>query len=297
MARLLHKLTNKKVSVLTHSYGINVGYQGILEFSPKERGEIFESFVSVLGPWLGSYMPFDYLSGEIWNPLPIDIPTDQYQYMLTRLGVVYTLSPKDTYTRFKDASWVKRTLELSDYYKNNKGKKPFSWMPQRDTLCDEEMRNLPIPEGVPKEMWDTRLGCNFGLSDMRELATVAGKKWDISEIKQFLEKYSSNKDAGILWENFGTYKESAFDNFNVTTYFVVQNNIDTAAQKTFTGTVKNNPRLLNQDGTTRKTIAGDGTVPFMSQLGPAFKWADEFDAKPSQGKPVKIIHYCNDYLI
>lgn len=42
-----------------------------------------------------------------------------------------------------------------------------------------------------------------------------------------------------------------------------------------------------------KKIPGDGTVPTVSQLGPAFKWAEEFDRKTRGAGPVKIIHYCN----
>jgi len=40
--------------------------------------------------------------------------------------------------------------------------------------------------------------------------------------------------------------------------------------------------------------SGDGTVNFVSQLGPAFKWAEEFETSPKDQRPVKIIHYCND---
>lgn len=42
-----------------------------------------------------------------------------------------------------------------------------------------------------------------------------------------------------------------------------------------------------------KKIPGDGTVSLVSQLGPAMKWADEFDSKMPGAKPVKIVHYCN----
>lgn len=144
--------------------------------------------------------------------------------------------------------------------------------------------------------FSTRKACDLGITVMRDLSTVGGKKWDISQIQEFLKKYSNNKDAGILWKNFSTYKESAFENFNVTTYFVVQNNIETAGPRSFKGVDKKNPKNLIQKGYIDNKIPGDGTVPFASQLGPALKWAEEFDQNPNKTKPIKIVHYCNDYF-
>jgi len=34
-----------------------------MEFSRKERNAMFNDFISVAGPWLGTYQPFDFLAG------------------------------------------------------------------------------------------------------------------------------------------------------------------------------------------------------------------------------------------
>ena len=51
-------------------------------------------------------------------------------------------------------------------------------------------------------------------------------------------------------------------------------------------------RSLSQPKKTIK-IAGDGTVPLISQLGPGIKWAEEFENKVPGAKSIKFIHYCN----
>lgn len=63
MVEALYEISGKKMVVLTHSYGLNVGFQGVLQFDRAERDKYFESFISVGGPWLGAADPLSYLVG------------------------------------------------------------------------------------------------------------------------------------------------------------------------------------------------------------------------------------------
>jgi len=101
-----------------------------------------------------------------------------------------------------------------------------------------------------------------------------------------------------MWSHFNTYNESAFENFGVRAFFIVQNNVPTNYETTYKAWDKSDPRLVSQEAADKvvKMNAGDGTVTFMSQIGPAFKWADEFEnpSKDALTRPVKILHYCNN---
>jgi len=97
-----------------------------------------------------------------------------------------------------------------------------------------------------------------------------------------------------MFKNFNTYNASKFDSLGVRVYFVVQNNVQTQYEIEYTKWDSKDPTVVDQSSSKKIMAAGDGTVNFMSQLGPAFKWADEFQASPKDQRPVKIIHYCND---
>lgn len=125
--------------------------------------------------------------------------------------------------------------------------------------------------------------------DFHSLAKVGKKLWTNREAFEYLSKYGAHKQAGTLWKNFNTYKESAFENFGLKTYFFLANNLGTPY---FNRYDEKSASELSQPLST-VNIPGDGTVTLVSQLGPAMKWADEFDAKLPGANPVKIIHYCN----
>jgi len=189
MAELLFNLTGKKVTVVTHSYGVNTGYQGLLQFDKKRRSEVFGDFISVMGPWLGTYMPFDYLIGGDFLSGAVEIPKATIDKSMTNMGVLYTLAMKDTYIRFKNESWIKKTLQARDYYQDGKGTKPFSFLPDRDTICDAESRKVYQTEkieDIPVPGAKIYLACDFGITEPTTLVKVAGKTWTLSETEEFL---------------------------------------------------------------------------------------------------------------
>lgn len=97
-----------------------------------------------------------------------------------------------------------------------------------------------------------------------------------------------------MFKNFNTYRESKFENFGVRVYFVVQNNAQTPYQVEYTKWDSKDPTVVDLSNAKKIMGAGDTTVNFVSQLGPAFKWAEEFETSPKDKRPIKIIHYCND---
>jgi len=97
-----------------------------------------------------------------------------------------------------------------------------------------------------------------------------------------------------MFKNFNTYIESKFDSLGVRVYFVVQNNVKTEIETEYTKWDSKDPTVKDQSSGKKNMGPGDGTVNFMSQLGPAFKWAEEFETSPKSQRPVKIIHYCNN---
>jgi len=200
------------------------------------------------------------------------------------------------WTRFKNTAWAKKTSTMIEYYNGKVEKNPFEWMPSREKLCNQEQKEIARSQSVKGQSIPgvkTWMACDFGLAPMTELAEVGTKKWQISELKTFQQKYATKPDAWKLWKNWNTYKESAFENFGVLTYFVIQNNLPTPSETKYTGVAKDG-RTLIQEGKVQLKKPGDGTVPWASLLGPIFKWAEEFNPKDPKTAPVKLIHYCNN---
>jgi hypothetical protein len=204
--------------------------------------------------------------------------------MMENLPVLYNLTPKDTYERFAESSWVKKMLQRRDYERNKNSENPWKWLPSRDHQCKPGYCDThKCTDGFFRHQ------CWFGIADFRVLAKVGKKEWTNAEAFQFLSKYGAHKQAGTLWKNFNTYKESAFENIGLKMYFFMANNLGTPY---FNRYDEKSASELSQPLSTKK-IPGDGTVSLTSQLGPAMKWADEFDSKMPGAKPVKIVHYCD----
>lgn len=299
MAEQLYTYTNKKIVVAGHSYGVNVGYEGLSLFPKERRQKIFKSFIAAGGPWLGSYIPLDYQMGGEFSIGGMALPKGPEGLMkvFASLGVLYTLNPKDMWLRFADTPWMKKTATMVDYYNGKVEKNPFDWMPVREILCNKSQRSIAKTEtlesGTPVPGAKLWMSCDFGLRPMTDLGTVGKTNYNLSQVGEFQRKYASRPDAEKLWKHWNTYKESAFENFGLTTYFVVQNNLDTPHATTYSG-VKKDGKTLIQKNKKQEMGAGDATVPFASLLGPIFKWAEEYNPKDPKTKPVKLIHYCNN---
>ena len=280
----LFALTGKKIMVATHSYGINTGYEGMLQFNAQERQKYFSGFVSIGGPWLGAGDPLSYLAGMsvaefgIFGKLKLD-------GAFGNLPVLYTLTPKDTYERFAKEDWVKKTLQLEEYYKHKSDTKPFDFMPERKELCTVDEFNKAQSRS------DFTSQCTTDIVDYQILAKVGDKTWKISEAQEFLKKYGTGDRAEEYYKAFNTHEESAFENINIPAYIFISNFLSTPYYNEYEEPKKEGDRLPQPKK--KIPMAGDGTVPLISQLGPGFKWATEFEAKKPNTKPVKIIHYCN----
>jgi len=281
----LYAMSGKKILISTHSYGINVGYQGMLLFTEEERQKYFKGFVAIGGSWLGAGEPLEQLIGINGGiPLIAEINLDKF---MGNLPAMYTLSPKDTYERFKNEDWVKKTLELRDYYNHKSDKKPFDFMPNRQDFCSKDAYN------IVKSREDFVGQCDLGIVDYEILAKVGDRTWKISEAEEYLKKYGVGERSAEYYKLFNTYKESAFENLNIPVYNFVANNLSTHYYSTYDELENVTEGTKLSQSKTTEMISGDQTVPLISQIGPGFKWAEEFTAKKPRTKPVKFIHYCN----
>lgn len=180
MAESLYEISGKKMAVLTHSYGLNVGYQGVLEFKREERNKYFTSFISVGGPWLGAGDPLTYLTGmdlvNLGSMFPVKVSGTG---MMENLPVLYTLTPKDTYERFAKESWVKKMLKRRAYELNEARENPFSWLPGRKQLCEKFARKEVAKDKSSNGIF--RYQCEFGIEDYKILSKVGKKFWTNSQ--------------------------------------------------------------------------------------------------------------------
>ena len=285
-AENLYALTGKKMLVSTHSYGINAGYEGMLLFSKTEREKYFSGFVSIGGPWLGAGDPLSYLLGL--NGVDFGVVEMNVDDVMGNLPVLYTLTGKDTYERFKDTTWIKKTLLLKDYYHRRTTEKPFKFMPDRDTMCSDSLYHK-------QKSTNSKIvnQCTIGLENYDTLATVDDRTWKMSEAQEFLKKYGVGKNPEEWFKLFNTHDTSSFQNMNIPTYIFLADNMSTAYYNKYSQLEKpQGNRKLSQPKESIYT-AGDGTVPLISQLGPGIKWAEEFENKVPGAKPIKFIHYCN----
>ena len=214
-----YALTGKKIVVQTHSYGINAGYEGMLLFSKEEREKYFERFISIGGPWLGAGKPVEFLVGL--GAADFKITEINIGDVMGNLPVLYTLTPKDTYHRFQHTSWIKKTLQLRDYYNRKSDVKPFKFMPEREALCNTE----DFKSSMKKSSFVYQ--CTIGLEKYEILAKVGERIWKISEAQDFLIKHGVGNNPEQYYKLFNTYNESAFENLNVPTYIFLSDSLST----------------------------------------------------------------------
>merc|ERR1711935_724305 len=207
--------------------------------------------------------------------------------MMENLPVLYTLTPKNTYQRFAKESWVSKMLMRRDYEIGTRHGNPIPWLPKHSQLCTAVAKKLVKEDKSGLKIF--RYQCESGIVDYKILAKVGNRTWTNSEAEAYLAKYGIHKQASTLYKNFNTYKESAFENIGLKTYIFMANNLGTPYYSTYT---EESASKLSQP-IVADLIPGDGTVPTVSQLGPALKWAEEFDKRVKGAGPVKIIHYCN----
>ena len=79
----------------------------MMQFSEEERQKYFGGFVTIGGPWLGANKPLAWMTG--YSAFNFGTEPFIVNKTLENYPVNYALSPKDTYERFSDSSWVKKT--------------------------------------------------------------------------------------------------------------------------------------------------------------------------------------------
>jgi len=98
------------------------------------------------------------------------------------MGVLYTLTQKDTYLRFKDTNWIKKTLKMRDYYETGKGTNPFKFMPTVQEICEAEAiksseTGIIKATQIDKNEVKIFMACDFGMKIPETLITTPNKTW------------------------------------------------------------------------------------------------------------------------
>lgn len=284
----MSEMVNKKVIILAHSMGNLRTAYFLWNASQEYKDKYVKNYIAVAPTWIGSAKVISYLTcGSETYTFPFhsgfDWPT--FKKTVANFSSMWQMVPYGTYETQKDTAWMKKIMKRIDY-ENGKSQDPvFKWLPTKEERCFLD--------------WPSNPNCRSGLYVLDNYGSDKdGTPITNKNLKTMLNKLSWNPESNYFWEG----RESRFEdlpNFGVDLTVVFSQMLPTELGYDFkvdpVEWVTDKNKFCTEKTGGFKTIwkPGDTSVPSTSAVTPALKFAEDFDNKVANAKPVKILEICS----
>lgn len=305
LIRSMYALTGKQVTLIAHSQGTLITYQGAMALPEKERIEKVARTVLIAPAFGGS----NFADRIFWNLNPsivysqtaediflTGMPYDDYHDMFVSFSVFASMKPKNIFAndKLENEDWVKKIKARKLYEDSGNspdGTIPLSFMRGQNDLCTAEQRATlkTLPE---KNQFAAQ--CTNGLELIEKYAQINDNLYKLNESWDAINKYSSMSQEDIdMQRQYDT--ELSLDNPKVPTNIVYTNHIATPHYLELKIPENETKHTHFVDPEKVHYIPGDGTISAESQMIAGLKWATEFDKGVEGAKPVHMIQACDHF--
>lgn len=287
----LNTLTNKKVTIISHSFGGLITHYQLNKLDSSYKQKVVKQWIAMATPFLGGTKAFKLtLSGS-----------DNLMYMHNYFGLefkaaiegfsanigTFQLLSRDPYTVLKDEEWFKSIQKRTLY---EEGLIPYEltdlkFLPPKEAFCSPA-NYISVPQSCVLGLYDTSK--NFTVK-------VGEDEFMMTEADKLFEKYNIVKTASELFKL--TYNDEMFKLINPGVPMISINlrTADTTKQLIYDADLM---EYIERDIYPKPKVIygyGDKTVDAYSQFIPLLKWAKEFEDKKEGAMPLKIIDFCSIY--
>jgi len=280
----LNYMTNKKAVIIAHSMG-NMRMVEILWNMPQaDKDALIKMYINVSGPLVGAVQALqDMLCGDesthfAFN-IGIDFPT--FQTAVSNLTSMFSLMPLGTFGKSANEPWMAKIQARIKYEDLSSDSEVYPWLPKRDQICFTE--------------YDQKQ-CRSGVYNFDNFGSILGEEITGESLPNLVDKYGYS-DLGLSGFYAIDPKYYELPNPGVPMTLIYSTQVDTDGAYTFDKDPRS--KTANNDFCERNidfkisSVGGDGTVNSASLITPYLKWADEFDNKVANAKPVKVVQVCS----
>jgi hypothetical protein len=287
----LHRLTNKKVVIISQSYGNKNTFYQIHRLPLAERRKKIKAWIALGYASLGATeVQADMIGGS-----------DYFSYLDHRLGVtsgamtyfgarttcMHEVAYIDPHTIFRGQKWWDAFLARTDY---ENGKVPFeksgfSFLPKVEEECSKK-----------DYLWGARCKLWISNTENTPLIQVQGKPYYTNDTARLYQEQAQDGMAGQWFAHTKDDWYEKLENPGILFIGVVLRHSPTPSSFIYHEDVK---KAVKEDRWANRTVIygpGDGTVSANSLFAGPLKWAWEFDnARSEVTQPVKIVDLCGTY--
>lgn len=312
----LYNITNKKVVLMSHSFGVKVIYWNLLKMAQSEKNRFIRVWAGVGGNFLGSWFSnIDLVAGNNFFLMMkyFGLKINATIKLTNNILSIYEARIRDPFVLFEGEEWFENFKKRIEYENGNLEfeNSGFDFLPKLTDECTSE-----------KGKFDK--SCVMGFFDSRKYFYMAinGKKYYEKDLDDLISNLSLIENSKNFIEMTDQKEFLKLKNPGVSYVGFITRTIPTPSVLIWNSDIKeyikNNNSFYNPD----KTIYsyGDETVSTTSLLSAPLKWAHEFTNKKKENiktaesqikknkinnqekkeeetdpKPIKIIDVCSKY--
>lgn len=287
---LMKQFTNKRAIIIAHSMGNTKVTYAFWNMLQSQKDNLIELYLALGPPLLGSAKPVSYLtcgSNEFAFLFNIGIDMKTWKRLAGSFGSIFELLPQKTFLTQADQLWMKKIMARVQYELGKSDDPVFDFLPKREYIC---FKNFD------------KKNCLVGFEEFDNYATTyLGERISNKNLLDWMTSHSfsklANKDQ--MYSLFDKRFET-LPNINVPSVFFYTSVVPTEGKFHFHINPQTRSRL--DEFCSKKDFSwlpwqGDDTVPAISALTPAMKWAQEFSNGTQNAKPLKIVNICSSYNI
>lgn len=287
----LRRLTNKKVVIISQSYGNKNTFYQLHRMPLAERKDKVKAWLALGYASLGApEVQTDMVAGSDYFSFfshRFGVTSGAMSYFGSRTACMHEVAYLDPHTIFRGQKWWDAFLARIDY---ENGRVPFEksgfgFLPRAPEECSKK----DYPYGSSCRLWISN-------TEKTPLVRILDRTYYANDTAQLYAEQSLD-DAASKW-HAKTKDEwyQKLENPGVPFVGVILRQSPTPTSFVYHEDVK---KAVKEDRWAKRTVIsgpGDGTVPVNSLYAGPLKWAWEFDnARSEVTQPVKIVDLCGTY--
>ena len=305
LIKFMSTFVNKKVVIVAHSMGNIRALAALYKMTQHDKDRYVRSFVAIGAPFLGvpelvlqSLCGSEKFSRRLFG-VELGISPRSFKKAFSSMVSVYDLFPAWTFWNNRREEWLQKIIKRQRYENGRADDPIFEFLPPRSAVC------------YPYSYWGPKF-CRSGLYRYWNLGDIMDSTINPKDHRRILQKYSWFMDHKIMKISLKKKEKSEFYNFPNPG---VQVNLVYSSAKKSIKKYYIWKKLLKEEASGKYCemgkdfkfvyTRGDHSVPAVSSLVPALKWALEFESqeaknhgmlyKKTEYKAVKIIDLCQNW--
>lgn len=287
----LNRLTNKKVVILSQSYGNNNVYYQLLKMDKLKKQKMVKVWMAFGFPTLGSsesqanlVAGSDFLT--FWKGTH-GLKVEASVQFLDNTFSTFELQAIEPFDVFEGQSWFKAFTDRIAYEKGEVeySDSGFLFLPRKEDTCSPAQYKFGP-------------NCELRIFDSRRypLVTIQNKSYFAKDTRQLYLDWFLNESLIKVYDHTIHDRFYELENPGVPTIPIILRTAWTVYSYNYTENIREAIKQKRFAEHTKGYTAGDATVTTNSLYAGFLKWAFEFDNKLVDGaQPVKIVDFCSVY--